>query len=85
MKFSVAELQSKFLSLNEVCPILVGMVDHEPVINPDEVQAVRWLKWNAFLKSIQRNPQEYSESCIEEARILENTPRCKELLIGKWF
>jgi len=65
---------------NEICPILVAIVDHEPVINPDEVRAVRWMEWTAFLKSIERNPQEYSEWCIEQARILENTPRCKELL-----
>lgn len=65
---------------NEICPILVGIVDHEPAINPDEVQAVRWVEWDHFLEAVERNPGEYSEWCIEQARILENTPRCKELL-----
>ncbi len=66
---------------NEICPILVGIVEHEPVINRDEVEAVRWMEWKAFLEAIERNPKQYSEWCIEEARILEKTPRWKELLI----
>jgi isopentenyl-diphosphate delta-isomerase len=65
---------------NETCPILVGIVEHEPVINPDEVQAVRWREWNAFLEEIERDPTAYSEWCVEEARILQNTPRCQELI-----
>ena len=67
---------------NEICPILVGMVEHEPVINPDEVQAVRWIEWNEFLKAIEANPTEYSGWCIEQARILEKTPRFEQLLRG---
>lgn len=67
---------------NEICPILVGIVENEPVINPDEVAAVRWTEWIAFLEAIERNPTQYSEWCIEEARILERTPRCKDLEVG---
>ena len=67
---------------NEICPILVGIVEREPVINRDEVEAVQWMEWKAFLQVIERNPQQYSEWCIEQARILDKTPRCKELLIG---
>lgn len=65
---------------NEICPILVGIVDHEPVINRDEVEAVQWMEWSALLEEIERNPKQYSEWCIEEARILEKAPRCKELI-----
>ena len=65
---------------NEICPILVGLVEHEPVICPDEVQTVSWIAWQAFLGEINRNPQRYSEWCVEQARILERTPRCKELI-----
>ncbi len=65
---------------NEICPILVGIVEHEPVINRDEVEAVRWMEWKAFLEAIERNPKRYSEWCIEQVRILEKTPRCKELI-----
>ena len=65
---------------NETCPILVGIVEHEPVINPDEVEAVRWREWNAFLEEIALDPTSFSEWCVEEARILERTPRCRELI-----
>ena len=65
---------------NEICPILVGIVEHEPVINRDEVEAVRWMEWKVFLEVIERNPERYSEWCIEQGRILEKTPRWKELI-----
>jgi isopentenyl-diphosphate delta-isomerase len=65
---------------NEICPILIAIVDHEPVPNPDEVQLVRWMEWDRFIQAIELNPKGYSEWCVEQARILENTPRCKELL-----
>ena len=65
---------------NEICPIVVGIVEHEPVLNPDEVQAVQWMEWRAFFEEIERNPKRYSEWCIEQARILEKTPRCKKLI-----
>jgi isopentenyl-diphosphate Delta-isomerase len=66
---------------NEICPILVGIVDHEPVVNPNEVQAVRSLEWKAFLRAIELNLKDYSEWCVEQARILDKTPRFQELLI----
>ncbi|MGH3116973.1 MAG: isopentenyl-diphosphate Delta-isomerase [Gaiellales bacterium] len=65
---------------NEICPILVAIVDREPVMNLEEVEAVRWVKWRAFLQEIERDPARYSEWCVEEARILEGTPQCRELL-----
>lgn len=65
---------------NETCPILVGIVEREPVINPDEVEAVRWREWNTFLEEIEDDPASYSEWCVEEARILQETPRFKELI-----
>lgn len=60
---------------NEVCPILVATVQDQPKINPDEVEAVRWTEWKEFLNEITRDPMRYSEWCIEQARILENTIR----------
>ncbi len=65
---------------NELCPILVGIVDDEVVINPYEVEAVRWIEWERFLEAIERTPNAYSEWCVEQARILEKIPRCQELL-----
>jgi len=55
---------------NEICPILVGYTQEEPNPNPEEVGAVRWVTWPAFLKEIKINPKSYSEWCVEEASIL---------------
>jgi isopentenyl-diphosphate Delta-isomerase len=65
---------------NEICPILVGLVEQEPAFSPDEVETVSWVEWKAFLADISRNPARYSEWCVEQAWILERTPRCKELI-----
>jgi hypothetical protein len=40
------------------------------------------MDWKGFLEAIETNVSDFSEWCIEEARILENSPRFKELLIG---
>jgi isopentenyl-diphosphate delta-isomerase len=65
---------------NEICPILVGIVDAEPVINPDEVEAVRWQDWKEFLVEIEHEAINYSEWCVEEAKILNATTRFKEIV-----
>jgi isopentenyl-diphosphate delta-isomerase len=65
---------------NEICPILVGVVESEPVINPDEVQAVRWRDWAGFLEEIEHPETPYSEWCVDEARILQQTPRFREIV-----
>ena len=33
---------------NEMCPVFYATVSAEPVPNPDEVEAVRWLSWTGF-------------------------------------
>jgi isopentenyl-diphosphate Delta-isomerase len=55
---------------NEICPIFVGTVDTEPIPNPQEVEAVRWVGWQDFLAEIRKNPEGYSPWCVEEALIL---------------
>jgi isopentenyl-diphosphate delta-isomerase len=70
---------------NEICPILVGLVETEPAPNPAEVNQVRWIDWPDFLGEIDHNAAGYSEWCIEEARILKGTPRFHELLKRRLF
>ncbi len=65
---------------NEICPIVVGMADHEPMINPDEVEAIRWVDWREFVRETNEHPERYSEWCVEETAILEQNRRFKELL-----
>lgn len=56
---------------NEICPILVGVSDIEPKINPDEVSDWKWIAWTDFLDGTKKNPDMYSPWCIEEAVIVE--------------
>ena len=65
---------------NEICPILVGLVDAEPQLNPDEVEAVRWIRWSDFLAEIEQPANGYSEWCLEQAKILDKTPRFREIV-----
>ena len=64
---------------NEICPIVVGFVDTDPLINPDEVEAVRWVDWQEFIAETKEHPAWYSEWCVEETLILEKSARLKEL------
>ena len=65
---------------NEICPILVGFSDLEPKFNPEEVENVIWMDWQDFLAEIKENQDgKWSEWCIEEAQILVENARFKEL------
>jgi isopentenyl-diphosphate delta-isomerase len=79
----VAPYRYKFSHLdvmeNEICPVLVGFVDTEPLLNPDEVEAVRWVEWREFIAETKQHPAWYSEWCVEETLILEKNDRLKEL------
>jgi len=58
---------------NEFCPVAVGVTDAGLQPNPDEVQALRWKPWAAFLAETTRE-HDYSEWCVEEAHLLANDP-----------
>lgn len=41
---------------NEVCPVFVATVDHDPVADPDEVAEWAWADWTAFCDVAERSP-----------------------------
>lgn len=55
---------------NEICPTLVCFTDKKPVINRDEVENIRWIKWEDFLKEIEDENNTYSPWSKEEAKLL---------------
>jgi len=67
---------------NEICPIFVALVEGEPLIDSDEVEAVRWVPWEGFLEETEADPGRYSEWCVEEAQILVRSPRFRQLVTG---
>ena len=58
---------------NEICPIHIAYTEDEPMINPDEVEAIEWISWTDFLEEIKNNTDKYSPWCVEEAIILEES------------
>lgn len=66
---------------NEICPILVGVTDRDVgTIDRNEIAAVRWVAWDGFRKDMEANQESYSPWCIDQARILEQHPRFRELV-----
>jgi isopentenyl-diphosphate delta-isomerase len=64
---------------NEICPVLVCFTDHKPVINKEEVEAIKWIPWNDFLKNITDGKIDYSLWSKEEAILLNKNERFLEL------
>lgn len=55
---------------NEICPVLVGYTDELPKVNPDEVEAIRWILWKEWLLEIKNNSENYSPWAVEETLLL---------------
>lgn len=65
---------------NEICPILVGFTKADPQINPEEVEAIKWIDLDEFLQDIKNDPDKYSPWCIEEIEILRKNKRFNYLI-----
>jgi len=59
---------------------VVAFTVDEPVPNPDEVEAVRWVAWESFVDQTRRHPERYSEWCVEETGLLARGDRLRALL-----
>ncbi len=55
---------------NEICPVLVGFTDKNPIPNPAEVNSTEWVKWDDFLDEINQPICRFSPWAIEEVRLL---------------
>lgn len=56
---------------NEICPILTGVTEQNPVPDENEVSEWFWMPWPDFLREIEDHPDLYSPWSREEARIIE--------------
>ncbi len=65
---------------NEICPIIVGITNQEPEINTCEVEAIKWIDWNEFLRKVEL--KKYSPWCCEEAMILDKNNKFKKLIFS---
>lgn len=64
---------------NEICPVLVCFTDKKPVANKDEVENIRWIPWQDFLKEIDDENKIYSLWSKEEARQLATNKKFQKL------
>lgn len=55
---------------NEICPVLVGFTESEPVLNHDEVNDVKWVGWEEFLDLVKQPGSGFSPWAIEETALL---------------
>ncbi|MGQ0541008.1 MAG: isopentenyl-diphosphate Delta-isomerase [Blastocatellia bacterium] len=58
---------------NEICPVLIGFTDREPHINPNEVEAIRWVDWHEFVRSLDDPNTEISPWAIQEVKLLADS------------
>ena len=58
---------------NEICPILIGYTNDNPVPNEAEVEEWKWMKWGDFLADLMVQPEMYSPWSKEESVILQRT------------
>ena len=56
---------------NEFCPVMIGVTKDQPIPNPDEIGDIAWIDWDKWLSEITKNPEKYSEWCIEETNLLK--------------
>ncbi len=57
---------------NEFCPVLTAVTESEPVPNPDEVEAIRWMPWDDWVRETTEHPERYSPWCVEETALLSS-------------
>ncbi|MEO6508732.1 MAG: isopentenyl-diphosphate Delta-isomerase, partial [Patescibacteria group bacterium] len=68
---------------NEICPVLIGKTSDAPQLNPDEVEAIRWISWPAWLKEVKIHPENYSFWCVEETQLLEKSGIIQDIILSK--
>lgn len=45
---------------NEFCPVFIAYTEEEPVPNPEEVEAYKWLTWPEYARMLARKPDKMS-------------------------
>lgn len=66
---------------NEICPVFVGTTDKLPRPNPDEVGAIRWVKWEEFLTDVRKPDTEVSPWAVEEVELLAASSEFNKLRV----
>jgi isopentenyl-diphosphate delta-isomerase type 1 len=65
---------------NEICPVMVGIVDSEPLPQPSEVMAIRWVDWGEFLEEADRPDTSISPWAVLESAELRKSDEFRAFL-----
>lgn len=65
---------------NEICPVFIGKCTSEMRPNPDEVEAIKWVDWDAFVASLDDPATEISPWAILEVSELLESQEFKSLI-----
>ena len=57
---------------HEFCPIYVAYVNDEPLPNPDEVEAYKWLDWSDYVTMLSNEPDTMSYWCKDQYQYLKD-------------
>ena len=55
---------------HELCPVLIASVDHEPAVDPEEVDDAEWISWESLVERVRAAPDSLSPWCVEQVRQL---------------
>lgn len=58
---------------NEICPVLVAVVESEPTLNREEVEAYQWIAWEEFAQELKKEPAKFSYWCRKQVEELETS------------
>ena len=65
---------------NEICPVLIGFTDALPALNPAEVNDIRWVSWEQFVRDVADTANGYSPWAREEVELLNADRRFNDLI-----
>lgn len=65
---------------NEICPVFAAFHDGIAAPNPDEVEEIKWMDWDAWVEEITYRPDQYSPWCVEETLIMAQKPAWKSCI-----
>lgn len=67
---------------NELCPVLIGVAEKEPVPNPSEVERIKWVNWDEFVVSLNDPETDISPWAVEEVRLLCGSEIFNRMMVG---
>lgn len=63
---------------NEICPVYIAQFVDDSCINPDETEAIRWIKWQDFIKEAESDKTgKFSWWCKDQLKQIKNNELIK--------